>query len=172
MKLATFAGGCFWCMVTPFDELPGIIQVVSGYTGGHLDDPTYEQVKAGDSGHVEAVQITYDPALFSYEKLLELYWAQVDPTDDEGQFQDRGPSYRAMIFYHDEEQRRLAEQSRAELAASGRFSKPVVTPIRAATAFYPAEESHQHYYKKNPAHYKEDRAQSGRDTFLQQHWSE
>lgn len=169
-EIATFAGGCFWCMVKPFDQYPGIIKVVSGYTGGHVENPTYEEVKKQTTGHFEAVEITYDPELFSYQKLLEIFWAQIDPTDDEGQFHDRGPSYRAAIFYHNEEQRELAETSKRALAASGRFDKPIVTPILPAAPFYLAEDYHQDYYKKNPAHYKEDRDKSGRDEFIEEHW--
>lgn len=168
-QVATFAGGCFWCMVKPFIEWEGIESVVSGYMGGSSDTATYEQVKTGTTGHKEVVQITYDPSLFSYEQLLELYWQQVDPTDDEGQFQDRGDNYRAMIFYHNETQQQLAEASKEALVASGRF-KRVVTPIVPAMDFYPAEDYHQDFYKKNPQAYHEDRAQSGRDTFLDQHW--
>jgi methionine-S-sulfoxide reductase len=169
-ELATFAGGCFWCMVAPFDQLPGIIKVVSGYTGGHVENPTYEQVKSQTTGHFEAVQITFDPEQFPYEKLLEIFWSQIDPTDDEGQFHDRGSSYRAAIFYHTEEQRLLAEESKKEIERSGRFNKPIVTPILPASTFYPAEEYHQDYYKKNPEHYKEDRKKSGRDEFIEKHW--
>jgi peptide-methionine (S)-S-oxide reductase len=170
MEKATFAGGCFWCMVTPFDELPGIGGIVSGYSGGHVENPIYEQVKTGDTGHYEVVQITFDPGLFPYEKLLELYWQQIDPTDDGGQFHDRGSQYRTAIFYHSEQQRELAEASKAEVAASGRFDKPIVTEILPAAPFYVAEEYHQDYHKKNPKHYKEDREKSGRDSFLEQHW--
>ena len=168
-QVATFAGGCFWCMVKPFIEWEGIESVISGYMGGASDTATYEQVKTGTTGHKEVVQITYDPAKFSYEQLLELYWQQVDPTDDEGQFQDRGDNYRAMIFYHNENQQQLAEASKQALVASGRF-KQVVTPIVPAMDFYPAEDYHQDFYKKNPQAYHEDRAKSGRDTFLDQHW--
>ena len=142
MEKATFAGGCFWCMVTPFEELPGIEGIVSGYMGGQVDNPTYEQVKTGTTGHLEVVQITYDPALFSYERLLELYWIQTDPTDDGGQFQDRGPQYAPAIFYHTEEQRVAAEASRDVLAASGRFTAPIVTKIIPATTFFAAEDYH------------------------------
>lgn len=172
MEKATFAGGCFWCMVTPFEELPGIEGIVSGYMGGHIDNPTYEQVKTGTTGHLEVVQITYDPALFSYERLLELYWIQTDPTDDGGQFQDRGPQYAPAIFYHTEEQRVAAEASRDVLAASGRFTAPIVTKIIPATTFFAAEDYHQDYHKKNPKHYKEDRAISGRDEFIEENWTE
>ena len=170
VELATFAGGCFWCMVKPFDQQPGIHGVVSGYTGGHVANPTYRQVCAGNTGHYEAVQITFDPAVFPYQKLVELFWQQIDPTDPEGQFADRGESYRTAIFYHTEEQRRIAEESKAALAASGRFDRPIVTPILPAAPFYPAEEYHQDYYKKEPVHYKRYRVGSGREAFLQQHW--
>ncbi|WP_160040969.1 MULTISPECIES: peptide-methionine (S)-S-oxide reductase MsrA [Paenibacillus] len=168
---ATFAGGCFWCMVAPFEDLPGIVEVVSGYTGGHKENPTYEEVCSDTTGHVEAVQITYNPDIFPYEKLLELYWQQIDPTDAGGQFHDRGQSYQTAIFYHTEEQRRLAEESKAALEASGRFDKPIVTPILPAKPFYPAEEYHQNYHKKNPGHYKRYRKGSGREDFLEKTWA-
>lgn len=171
IRKATFAGGCFWCMVKPFIEWPGIEGIISGYMGGTVANPTYEQVKTGTTGHTEVVEITYDSSKFSYAQLLELYWQQVDPTDDEGQFQDRGSNYRAVIFYHDEEQKQLAEASKAALAATGRFKKPVITPILQAETFYPAEDYHQDYYKKNPKEYKEDRANSGRDEFINNHWN-
>ncbi|CAM3931383.1 peptide-methionine (S)-S-oxide reductase MsrA [Cohnella lubricantis] len=171
MEYATFAGGCFWCMVSPFEEQPGIHGIVSGYMGGHTENPTYEEVKTGTTGHLEVVQIAFDPELFPYEKLLELYWVQVDPTDDEGQFHDRGSQYRTAVFWHNERQRELAERSRDELAASGRFDKPIVTAIRPAETFYPAEDYHQDYHRKNPKHYKEDREKSGRDEFIQDHWT-
>lgn len=170
LELATFAGGCFWCMVTPFEEQPGIYKVVSGYTGGRKENPTYEEVCSGTTGHFEAVQITFDPAVFPYERLLELYWQQIDPTDPGGQFHDRGDNYRTAIFYHTEEQRRLAEASKAALEASGRFDKPIVTLILPAGPFYPAEEYHQDYHRKNPTHYKQYRAASGRDAFIREHW--
>lgn len=169
---ATFAGGCFWCMVKPFDQFDGIESVVSGYSGGSVVNPSYEQVKAGNSGHLEVVEITFQPDVFSYEQLLEVFWQQIDPTDNEGQFQDRGASYRPAIFVHNDSQRRLAEQSKRNLDESGRFKKPVVTEILDAVPFYPAEEYHQDYYKKNPAHYQEDRAASGRDEFLDATWEE
>lgn len=169
-ELATFAGGCFWCMVKPFDQWPGIIKVVSGYTGGHVENPTYEMVKSQTTGHYEAVQITFNPEQFPYEKLLEIFWTQIDPTDDGGQFHDRGSSYRTAIFYHTEEQRILAEASKKQLAESGRFTKPIVTEILPASTFYEAEEYHQDYYKKNPEHYKEDRKKSGRDQFIEKYW--
>lgn len=170
-ELATFAGGCFWCMVSPFEELPGIIQVVSGYTGGTLENPTYEQVCSDTTGHYEAVQITYDPEIFPYRKLLEIYWMQIDPTDEGGQFYDRGSSYRTAIFYHNEKQREEAEQSKKELEDSGRFDKPIVTPIIPAAPFYPAEDYHQNYHRKNPAHYRRYRQGSGREDFIERHWS-
>ncbi|GED70880.1 peptide methionine sulfoxide reductase MsrA [Brevibacillus reuszeri] len=171
MQKATFAGGCFWCMVTPFDQLPGIGGIVSGYIGGTTPNPTYEEVKKGTTGHVEAVEITFDPELFPYEKLLELYWQQIDPTDAEGQFQDRGAQYRTVIFTHNEKQYELALQSKKEMEASGRFTKPIVTEIVSASfPFYPAEDYHQDYHKKNPKHYKEDREKSGRDQFINEHW--
>ncbi|KAF6581159.1 peptide-methionine (S)-S-oxide reductase MsrA [Paenibacillus sp. EKM212P] len=170
MEKATFAGGCFWCMVTPFEEQPGIHGIVSGYTGGTIPDPTYEQVKTGTTGHYEVVQITFEPELFPYEKLLELYWPQTDPTDGEGQFQDRGTQYKPAIFYHTEQQRELAQQSKEQLAQSGPFDKPIVTEILPASIFYPAEDYHQDYHKKNVKHYKEDRAQSGRDEFIDKNW--
>lgn len=169
-KLATFAGGCFWCMVSPFDEQPGIKEVISGYTGGHTENPTYEEVCSDTTGHYEAVQIVYDPAIFPYKRLLELFWQQIDPTDAGGQFNDRGSSYRTAIFYHDEEQKELAEASKAELAASGRFQKPIVTEIMPAGPFYRAEEKHQHYYKKNSFHYNLYKEGSGRAKFIRESW--
>ncbi|KKO52128.1 peptide-methionine (S)-S-oxide reductase MsrA [Paenibacillus sp. DMB20] len=170
-ELATFAGGCFWCMVSPFDEMPGIKKVVSGYTGGQTQNPTYEEVCSDKTGHYEAVQITFNPRVFPYEKLLELFWQQIDPTDAGGQFHDRGTSYRTAIFYHTEEQRQKAESSKQALQASGRFEKPIVTPIIPASEFYEAEEYHQGYYKKNPGHYKRYRKASGREDFIETHWS-
>ena len=167
---ATFAGGCFWCMVKPFDSYDGIEKVVSGYTGGHVINPAYEEVKTGTTGHYEAVEITFDPDVFPYEQLLEIYWPQVDPTDAEGQFQDRGSQYRAAIFVHNERQRELAEQSKNRLQASGRFRKPIVTEILDAAPFFPAEDYHQEFYKKSPDAYAEDRAQSGRDEFIAANW--
>lgn len=169
-KLATFAGGCFWCMVKPFDQWDGIEKVESGYMGGHVENPTYEDVKKGDSGHLEVVQITYNPEVFTYEQLLDIFWMQIDPTDDGGQFHDRGYSYTTAIFTHDEEQRVAAEKSKKALAESGKFKKPIVTPIRPAEKFYVAEDYHQDYYKKEKAHYEEDRAKSGRDEFIESVW--
>lgn len=170
MEKAIFAGGCFWCMVKPFDSYPGIHKVTSGYMGGHVDNPTYEQVKTGTTGHLEVVEIEFDPSLFPYSQLLEIYWQQIDPTDDEGQFQDRGDQYRTAIFYTTEEQQQLAEQAKDELAASGKFQKPIVTRILPASSFYEAEDYHQDFYKKEPDHYQQDRAQSGRDEFIEKNW--
>jgi methionine-S-sulfoxide reductase len=171
-QLATFAGGCFWCMTKPFDEQPGIISVISGYTGGTVETPTYQQVCSDTTGHFEAVQITYNPDLFPYEKLLELFWQQIDPTDPSGQFYDRGQSYQTAIFYHNETQKRLAEESKKILEESKRFNKPIVTPILPASEFYPAEEYHQQYYKKNPTHYQSYHVGSGRADFIQRHWGQ
>lgn len=170
IEKATFAGGCFWCMVQPFDQLPGIVEVKSGYMGGSIDKPRYEQVKTGQTGHLEVVQITYDPTTFPYNRLLELYWPQIDPTDAGGQFQDRGSQYTTAIFYHNEDQKKLAELSRKEIEASGRFRKPIVTSIRPAETFYLAEEDHQDFYKKQPEAYKKDRKESGRDEFIVKNW--
>ncbi|MFC3038883.1 peptide-methionine (R)-S-oxide reductase MsrB [Virgibacillus xinjiangensis] len=169
-EIATFAGGCFWCMVEPFDERPGIIQVVSGYTGGSVEHPTYEEVCSNTTGHVEAVQITFDPDIFPYEKLLTTFWQQIDPTDPGGQFNDRGESYKTAIFYHNEDQRKIAEASKKELQESGKFSKPVLTEIRPAKHFYPAEEKHQDYYKKNSFHYRLYKKGSGREDFIKNTW--
>ncbi|TDB55369.1 peptide-methionine (S)-S-oxide reductase MsrA [Priestia flexa] len=171
-QLATFAGGCFWCMVKPFDEQPGILKVVSGYTGGHTENPTYKEVCSETTGHYEAVQITFDPQVFSYEKLLELYWPQIDPTDPGGQFADRGDSYRTAIFYHNDEQKQLAEASKQQLEKSGRFSSPIVTQILPAKPFYEAEEYHQDYYKKNKFRYSMYRRGSGRDRFIKENWKD
>jgi len=169
-ELATFAGGCFWCMVSPFEEMPGIVQVVSGYTGGHTVNPTYEEVCSETTGHAEAVQITYDPAFMSYRQLLDMFWRQIDPTDPGGQFHDRGESYRTAIFYHTEAQRMEAESSKRELAESGRFDRPIVTAIEPAGPFYAAEEYHQGYHHKQPFRYKMYRKGSGRDAFIDKHW--
>ena len=168
--VATFAGGCFWCMEPPFEKLDGVFTVVSGYTGGSEVAPSYEQVSAGRTGHAEAVEVRYDPGKVSYATLLRTYWRSIDPTDPGGQFADRGAQYRAAIFYHDEGQRELAEASREELAASGPFDAPIVADIVAAGPFYTAEEYHQDYYKKNPTRYKEYRRGSGREGFLERTW--
>jgi peptide methionine sulfoxide reductase msrA/msrB len=169
--VATFAGGCFWCMETPFEELAGVSAVISGYTGGQVENPTYEQVSSGGTGHAEAIQVHYDPSRISYADLLQVFWRQIDPTDAEGQFVDRGRQYRSSIFYHDDEQRRLAEASKQELADSKRFAKPIVTEIVAFERFYPAEDYHQDYHSKNPLRYKYYRWGSGRDQFLEKAWA-
>lgn len=171
-QTAIFAGGCFWCMVSPFDVLDGIIDIKSGYIGGHIESPTYEDVKSQSSGHFEAVAITYDPSIASYEKLLKAFWMQIDPTDAGGQFHDRGPSYRTAIFYTTAEQREWAEASRQALDASGRFPNPIVTEVLPATTFYDAEDYHQDFYKKSPERYKEDRSVSGRDEFIKKYWGD
>ncbi|WP_110927786.1 peptide-methionine (S)-S-oxide reductase MsrA [Bacillus massiliglaciei] len=170
LEKATFAGGCFWCMVKPFDEQPGIESVISGYTGGTKEKPTYEEVCSETTGHYEAVQITFDPDVYPYKKLVEVFWQQIDPTDEGGQFYDRGSSYRTAIFYHTEEQKAAAEASKKELEESGRFSNPIYTPILPAKPFYPAEEYHQHYYKKNPLRYNAYQIGSGRKGFQERHW--
>ncbi|MCL7747166.1 peptide-methionine (S)-S-oxide reductase MsrA [Halalkalibacter alkaliphilus] len=169
-KKATFAGGCFWCMVKPFDQYEGIESVISGYTGGYTEHPTYEEVCSETTGHFEAVQIVYDPTVFTYEKLLEIFWQQIDPTDPGGQFFDRGNSYRTAIFYHSDEQRKLAEKSKKLLEESRKFPISIATQILPAKAFYPAEEYHQDYYKKNPLHYARYRKGSGRESFINLHW--
>jgi len=171
-EVATFAGGCFWCMVQPFETQPGIEEVVSGYIGGVTENPTYEEVCAGETGHTEAVQITYDPAIYSYEKLVELYWQQVDPTDEGGQFRNRGSSYRAEIIYHNAQQKEIAVRSKEELNNSGRFDKPVVIEVVEAKTFYPAEDYHQGYYRKNPEKYANFKEESGRAPFIRENWKE
>ncbi|WP_156914144.1 peptide-methionine (S)-S-oxide reductase MsrA [Paucisalibacillus globulus] len=170
LEKATFAGGCFWCMVEPFDTRPGVERVVSGYTGGHVENPTYEQVCSNTTGHVEAVQIVFNPNIMTYEQLLDTFWQQIDPTDPGGQFNDRGESYQTAIFYHTEEQKQKAEKSKQALAESGKFSKPIVTKILPAMPFYEAEESHQDYYKKQSFHYRLYKKGSGRQDFIQSNW--
>ena len=167
-SVATFAGGCFWCVESDFEKVPGVLRVVSGYTGGIGENPTYETYAR--QGHIEAVQIFYDPAKVSYAQLLDVFWRHIDPTDGGGQFVDRGSYYRSAIFYHDEEQRQLAEKSKAELGKSGRFAKPIVTEIIKFNRFYDAEEYHQDYYKNNPLRYRYYRHGSGRDQFLEKVW--
>jgi peptide methionine sulfoxide reductase msrA/msrB len=169
-QTAVFAGGCFWCTESDFEKVPGVVEVISGYTGGHVANPTYEQVSAGGTGHVEAVKVVYDPEKVTYAQLLQVFWRHVDPTDAGGQFVDRGSQYRSVIFYADEQQRSLAEASKQSLAASGRFDKPIVTEILPLKEFYPAEEYHQDYYKKNPIRYHYYRYGSGRDQFLEKVW--
>ncbi|UQS86583.1 peptide-methionine (S)-S-oxide reductase MsrA [Nicoliella spurrieriana] len=171
METAIFAGGCFWCMVKPFDTIPGIEKVVSGYTGGHVPNPTYEQVCSHTTGHTEAVKITFDPDKISYKQLVEIYWHQTDPTDASGQFQDRGDSYRPVIFVNSPEQRAVAEQSKEDLQNSGMFDQPIVTQIEDAQPFYPAEDYHQDFYKKDPLRYVMEEA-GGREAFKKRHWNE
>ncbi len=170
LKTATFAGGCFWCVESDFEKLPGVVEAVSGYTGGHGDNPTYGDY--GSKGYVEAVQVFYDPDKISYQELLDYFWRHVDPTDPGGQFVDRGPQYRSVIFYHDAEQQRLAETSKRALEKSGRFPKPIVTEIVPFTKFYRAEDYHQDYYKTHAVKYKYYRWNSGRDQFIKKVWGE
>jgi len=168
-ETAIFAGGCFWCMVQPFDTQPGIQSVVSGFTGGHTINPTYAEVASHTTGHTEAVKITFDPAVISYADLVEIYWRQTDPTDASGQFQDRGDSYRPVIFVDGPAQRQAAEASKAALASSGRFDEPIVTQIEDVQPFYPAEEEHQDFYRKNPFRYQIEEM-GGRQDFIQNKW--
>ncbi|MFC6274726.1 peptide-methionine (S)-S-oxide reductase MsrA [Levilactobacillus tangyuanensis] len=170
IETATFAGGCFWCMVRPFDSLPGIEKVLSGYTGGTVANPTYEQVKAQHTGHTEAVKIWFDPSVISYEQLVNLYWQQTDPTDAGGQFQDRGSNYRPVIFVNSEEQARVATASRQALQDREQFDRPIVTQIQVVQPFYVAEANHQDFYKKDPQTFAEQEA-GGREAFIAQNWS-
>jgi peptide methionine sulfoxide reductase msrA/msrB len=170
-RSVVFAGGCFWCTESDFEKVDGVIEAVSGYTGGRMENPTYKQVSAGGTGHIEAVKVTYDPDKVSYEQLLEIFWRTIDPTDPGGQFVDRGAQYRSAIFYANDEERQQAEASKKALAASGRFDRPVVTEILPLGPFYVAEDYHQDYYKKNPLRYKWYRSGSGRDRFLEMTWS-
>ena len=169
---ATFAGGCFWCMEHPFDQLPGVISVTAGYTGGEKKDPTYKEVSAGGTGHAESIQIVYDPTKISYGRLLEVFWHNIDPTTRDRQFCDSGHQYRSAIFYHNEEQRQSALESKEQLEKTKPFKEPIVTEIVQATEFYPAEDYHQHYYKKNPVRYKFYRTTCGRDRRLRELWGE
>ncbi|HXF55325.1 MAG TPA: peptide-methionine (S)-S-oxide reductase MsrA [Hyphomicrobiaceae bacterium] len=170
LALATFGSGCFWCTEADFDKVEGVVQTISGYMGGLTRNPTYAQVSTGRTGHAEVVQITYDPAKVSYEKLLEVYWRNVDPLDASGQFCDKGSQYRPVIFTHTEEQKKLAEASKQALTDSKRFKQPIVVEIKAATDFTPAEDYHQDFYKKNPGHYYRYRTGCGRDARLEQLW--
>ena len=170
LATATFSGGCFWCMEQPFDMLPGVIKTIPGYTGGDTKHPTYKEVSSGTTGHVEAMQITYAPSVISYEKLLEVYWHNIDPTNGNGQFCDTGNQYRAGIFYHNEEQKRLAEQSKTLLEKNKKFTGSIMTFIAAATEFYPAEDYHQNFSRKNPLTYKFYRFTCGRDNRLHELW--
>ncbi len=168
---ATFAGGCFWCMEHPFDQIHGVKKVVVGFSGGTEPNPSYTQVATGATSHLEAVQITYDPDLLSYTELLDIFWRQINPTDTGGQFADRGHHYTSAIFYHDNVQKQAALRSREELQRSGRFAAPIVTQILPFTTFYPAEEEHQQFYRKSPARYNTYRSHSGREQFQEQQWS-
>jgi peptide-methionine (S)-S-oxide reductase len=167
---ATFAGGCFWCMEPPFDELPGVLSTTSGYTGGRTKNPTYEQVSLGGTGHAEAVEVVYDPSKIAYARLLDVFWKNIDPITPNRQFCDIGTQYRSAIYYHTEEQKRLAEASKRALENSGRFQQPIVTEIAAVSPFYRAEEYHQDYYKKNPIRFKFYKYRCGRDQRLEELW--
>ncbi len=167
---ATFAGGCFWCIESEFKAIHGVLDAVSGYTGGHVENPTYDQVCTGASGHIEAVEILFDPSEIDYEELVDVFWRQIDPTDRDGQFADRGSQYQPVIFYHDDTQKEIAERSRSKLDESGQFNKPIATEIRPASKFYPAEDYHQDYSAKNPIRYNMYRNGSGRSSFLKKTW--
>ena len=167
---ATFAGGCFWCMEAPFEAVPGVVEVISGYSGGRGRNPSYEEVTTGRTGHLEAVQVSYDPQKVSYETLLKVFWQNIDPTDNGGQFADRGSQYHTAIFYHNEIQRVKAEASKTDLNASGKFKKEVATEVRAFDAFYPAEDYHQDYYRKNAKRYNRYKVGSGRDAYIKKTW--
>ena len=167
---AIFAGGCFWCMEAPFDKLPGVKATIVGYTGGPETAPNYKQVAGGRTGHCEAVVVEYDPKVVTYEKLLKVFWSNINPTQKDGQFYDRGPQYRTGVFYLNDTQKKLAEESRKNLANSGKFKLPIVTEITRVGKFWKAEEYHQDFYKKNPGHYYDYRRGSGRDAFIEKHW--
>ncbi len=169
-NIATFAGGCFWCMEPPFDNEKGVLETIVGYTGGSLENPTYEQVSAGYTGHTESIQITFDPAIVSYERLLSIFWKNIDPLDPNGQFCDKGSQYRSAIFYHTEDQKKLAEASRQQIEENGSLPESIVTEITPASTFYPAEDYHQDYYQKNPIRYKLYRYSCGRDRRLAELW--
>lgn len=170
--MATFAGGCFWCVEEAFDKVEGVERTISGYTGGHVADPSYSEVSGSDTGHAEAVRIVYDPSKVTYRELLDVFWHNIDPTQKNRQFCDRGPEYRSAIFYHGDEQRRLAEQTRDEIAESGVLPGPIHTEIEQAGPFYKAEEKHQNYYKKNPDSYRFYKTACGREARLRQLWGE
>lgn len=169
-EVAIFAGGCFWCMVQPFDEIPGVLEVVSGYTGGSTINPSYEEVCKDNTGHYEAIKIKYDPIKIKYSELLDIYFRQIDPTDSEGQFGDRGSSYRPAIFYTTEAQKDLAEKFKQNLDESKKFDKPIVVEILPGEVFYIAEDYHQDFYKKEPSHYKKFKKGSGREDFINENW--
>lgn len=170
MEKATFSGGCFWCMEPLFKELGGVIDVIPGYSGGNEENPKYKEISSGKTGHREAIQIIYDPKIISYEQLLDIFWKQIDPTDSEGQFSDKGKQYTTAIFYHNKEQKKIAEKSKKSLRDSGKFDKPIVTEIFPFKSFYPAEDYHQEYYRKNPLRYKLYRMGSGRDRYIKKVW--
>jgi methionine-S-sulfoxide reductase len=170
LKKATFAGGCFWCLQPPFDAKNGVVMTYVGYEGGHKDNPTYEEVSTGRTGHLEATEITYDPKKVSYEELLDIFWRQIDPTQADGQFADRGSQYVTAIFYHDEEQKKIAEKSKKNLTDSKLFDKPIATAILPATKFWPAEEYHQKYYLKKTMHYRMYKKGSGREGYIERTW--
>lgn len=172
LETAIFAGGCFWCMQPAFDKLDGVVETTVGFTGGDEENPTYEQVSSGRTGHTEAIQVIYDPARIDYRRLVEVFWRSMDPTDPDGQFADQGSQYRPAIFVTSEAQRRAAEESKAALAKSGRFSKPIVVPVLPAKPFWPAEDYHQRYYQKNPDHYLRYKVGSGRAGFLKLKWGD
>ena len=172
LSAATFAGGCFWCVESDFEKFDGVVEVISGYVGGRTKNPTYREVSAGGTGHAEAVRVLYDPQKITYDELLDIFWQHVDPTDPGGQFVDRGSQYRPAIFYHDDDQKRLAEASKRKLETSGRFTKAIATEIVPLSEFYEAEDYHQDYYKKNPLRYKLYRYNSGRDQFLKKAWAD
>lgn len=168
---ATFAGGCFWCMQLPFQQTKGVLEAISGYAGGSTVNPTYREVSSGTTGHLESVQIIYDPEKISYDNLLDVFWTQIDPTDKDGQFADRGSQYQTAIFYHDEDQKQIAEASKEKINNSGKFKRPVATEIRPYTTFYPAEEYHQDYAIKNPLEYYSYKRNSGREGYIEKTWS-
>lgn len=172
LAVATFAGGCFWCTESDFEKLEGVSEVISGYSGGSLANPTYSQVSSGQTKHIESVEVRFDPSIISYSQLLDAFWKMVNPTDDAGQFVDRGYQYTTAIFVHDRQQEQTAEASIKALSESGRYDKPLVTPIRQAGTFYPAEEYHQNYYKKSPLRYRLYRWNSGRDQYLKEIWGD
>ncbi|MFP4600686.1 MAG: peptide-methionine (S)-S-oxide reductase MsrA [Persicimonas sp.] len=172
LEIATFAGGCFWCMEPPFDRIDGVTATIVGYTGGEEAHPTYEQVASGQTSHAEAIRVYYEPEEVSYAQLLEVFWRNIDPTQTDGQFVDRGTQYRSAIYYHDPRQKQLAEESKAELERSGPFDEPIVTELEPAGTFWRAEEYHQDFYKKDPARYKSYRRGSGRDQFIERIWGD
>lgn len=171
-KQATFAGGCFWCMEAPFEALDGVVEVISGYSGGSVSNPTYQQVTSGLTGHLEVVQVSYNPQKISYETLLKVFWQNIDPTDGGGQFADRGSQYHTAIFYHNDEQAKLARASKARLDASGKFEKNVATEIIKFQQFWPAEDYHQDYFRKNAKHYNRYKVGSGRDGYIKKTWKD